>query len=61
MEHLNSQALLANIRFGCKGLPGITFLAYLASSSVTEKKVFITLTKGIKFIKPFFVTEAPAE
>ncbi len=43
-------------------MPGTTVHAYLASSSVTEKKGFITLTTGIKFIKPFFfVTEAPAQ
>jgi hypothetical protein len=32
-----------NIRLGRKGLPGTNTLADLASSSVTEKKVFIKL------------------
>jgi hypothetical protein len=40
-------ALLANIRLGQKGLSGTNTLAYLASSSMTEGKVFNTPTLGI--------------
>jgi hypothetical protein len=41
-----------------KGLPGTNTLAYLASSSATKKKSFITLTPGVDVRKLFFlVTE----
>jgi hypothetical protein len=35
-------------------LPGTNTFAYLASSSATKKKSFITLTPGGKIIKTFF-------
>jgi hypothetical protein len=35
-------------------LPGSNTLAYLASSSATKKKSFITLTPGLNVIKLFF-------
>ncbi len=48
-----SLALLANVRLGWKGLPGTNALAYFASSSATEKKVFVTLEPGANVIKLF--------
>jgi len=39
-------ALPANIRPGSKGLPETNVIAYWASSSVTKKKSFVTVTPG---------------
>ncbi len=55
-EHLTALALLANIRIDWKGLPGTNEVDYLAFSSVTKKKSFITLTTGVNVTKLFFVT-----
>jgi hypothetical protein len=40
-------ALPANIRLGWKGFTGKNALAYLAPSSVTKKKSFITFPPGL--------------
>jgi hypothetical protein len=39
-------------------LSGTNTLAYLASSSATKKKSFITLATGVIIIKHFFITNA---
>jgi hypothetical protein len=48
-----------NVRLDWKG---IAYLAYLASSSATKKKSFITLTSGLNVAKLFlFLFETPAK
>jgi hypothetical protein len=54
-------ALLANIRQGCKSLPGTNSLAYFASTPVTKKKSFVIFPPGVNVIKLFsFVTDDKA-
>jgi hypothetical protein len=51
-----------NIRLDWKVITSTNTQAYLASSSVMKEKSFITLTPGLKVVKPFFfVADAAAE
>jgi hypothetical protein len=38
--------LIANVRIGCKGLPGTSTLAIIGGVSVTKKEVYIASTPG---------------
>ncbi len=66
MEHLSDASFLGkllvfppNVRLDWKVIASTNTLAYLASSTVTNEKSFITLTHSDHFIKTviFFVTE----
>jgi hypothetical protein len=67
LEHLSDASFLgkllvfpANVRLDWKVTASTNTLAYLASSTVTKEKCFISLTPGVDATKTFFfVTEAP--
>ena len=61
MEHLSDASFLgkllvfpANVRIDWKVVASTNTLAYLASSTVTKEKSFITLTPSVKVIRLFY-------
>ncbi len=69
LEHLSDASFLgkllvfpANVRLDWKVIASTHTLTYLASSTVTKEKCFITLTPGLNLIKLFFfVVDVPAK
>jgi hypothetical protein len=60
LEHLSDASFLgkplvfpANVRLDWKVIASTNILAYLASSTVTKEKCFITLTPEVQVIKLF--------